>query len=312
MGRQCLTNQQFKDRANKIHNNKYDYSKVDYTGAINKIIINCSNHGDFNQLPSLHLQGQGCPKCNIPSRPKSTTKDFINKAKKIHKNKYKYDKVEYMHSRKNVTIICPKHGDFLQTPNSHLSGSICPLCWKEKKKSNTEEFIEKALKKHGNKFTYEKTQYKKSNEKVIITCLKHGDFHQKPNDHLNGAGCPSCRESKGERRIADILDKYGIEYKREFKLPMQNERFEYDFYLPVHNVLIEFHGQQHYNVIDYFGGQARLEYTQACDEKKRQIAKHFRIPLLEISYELLKLSEEDFENMIFYNIKKLMEVCFDQ
>lgn len=240
-------------------------------------------------------------------RPISNKESFIEKAKAIHGDEYDYSNVNYITAKTKVTLICKKHGNFEQTPNAHLTGTICPLCWKEKKNCNTEEFIKKAINKHGNKFNYDKVKYTKSNEKVIIGCSRHGDFNQKPNDHLNGQGCPSCRESKGEKRISDILDKYDIEYKREFKIPIANERFEYDFYLPVHNVLIEFHGQQHYNVIEYFGGQKRLEYTQACDEKKRQIAKYFKIPLLEISYKLLKLSEEEFEQKLFSLIKKLME-----
>lgn len=241
-------------------------------------------------------------------RPISNKESFIQKAKTIHGDKYDYSNFEYISAITKIQLGCFKHGIFFQSPNHHLIGHGCPLCWKERKKSNTEEFIKKAITKHGNKFNYDKVKYTKSNEKVTIICLKHGDFNQKPNDHLNGQGCPSCRESKGEKRISDILDKHDITYKREFKLPIDKERSEYDFYLPAHNLLIEFHGQQHFNVIDYFGGKERLEYTKACDEKKRQIAKHFKIPLLEISYHSLKLSQEEFETFLFSEIKKIIEV----
>lgn len=53
------------------------------------------------------------------------------------------------------------------------------------------EFIEKANIKHGS-YTYEKTKYINSSTKVTITCPIHGDFEQRPNDHLKGCGCPSC------------------------------------------------------------------------------------------------------------------------
>lgn len=308
MGRLALTKQEFIDRANGVHENKYDYSNIDYYSTLSKITITCPKHGRFEQLAINHLNGHGCSKCNRKNKIKKLEKSFIKQSKKLHNNKYDYSNVNYVSATEKVKLCCSKHGDFYQTPNAHLCGTGCPSCWKEQKKSNTEEFIKKAILKHSNKFNYDKVKYTKSNEKVIITCFKHGDFNQKPNDHLNGQGCPGCRESKGERRISDILDKYDITYKREFKLPIDKERSEYDFFLPAHNLLIEFHGQQHFNVIDYFGGKERLEYTKACDEKKRQIAKHFKIPLLEISYHSLKLSQEEFETFLISEIKKIIEV----
>ena len=68
-----------------------------------------------------------------------TTLDFIEKAKKVHGDKYDYSKVEYVNSHSKVCIICPKHGEFWQTPNDHLNGKGCPFC--------NESHLEKELKK---------------------------------------------------------------------------------------------------------------------------------------------------------------------
>jgi hypothetical protein len=56
-------NYYFKNKANKIHNSKYNYSLVDYISANKKITIICNVHGKFNQEANSHLNGRGCPIC---------------------------------------------------------------------------------------------------------------------------------------------------------------------------------------------------------------------------------------------------------
>jgi hypothetical protein len=120
------TNEEYIKRLKKIHNDEYDYSKVNYNGKNKKIEIICKIHGVFFQLPSNHLSGQGCPKCK--GGIQSTKNKFIEKANKIHKNKYEYSKVDYSNNHKKVEIICPKHGTFYQTPSNHLDGRGCCKC----------------------------------------------------------------------------------------------------------------------------------------------------------------------------------------
>ena len=125
------------------HGNKYDYSKVEYINAITKVIIICPEHGEFLQTPHAHLKGQGCPQCAKISRIKqktSNTNNFIEKAKKIHGDKYDYSKVKYKLQNEKVTIICPEHGEFLQTPHNHLSGYGCPECKKASLKNLRERY----------------------------------------------------------------------------------------------------------------------------------------------------------------------------
>ena len=117
----------FIERANSIHENKYDYSKVDYINADTKIIIICKEHGEFEQIPDFHLNRKcGCPKCanNITL----TNFEFIEKANKVHNQKYDYSQVEYVNNRIHVTIICKEHGEFSQTPTRHFAGDGCPHC----------------------------------------------------------------------------------------------------------------------------------------------------------------------------------------
>jgi hypothetical protein len=126
---------------------------------------------------------------------KLTTEEFIQKAKKIHGDKYDYSLVEYKDAKTKIKIICPKHGKFEQIPKNHLSGYQCPKCVGGVKYSQT-EFLNKAKQKHGFKYDYSKVKYKNSLTKVIIICAKHGEFIQRPGKHLLGQGCPKCSPGK--------------------------------------------------------------------------------------------------------------------
>lgn len=120
-------------RAQEVHGNKYDYSKVNYIDSHTKICIICPEHGEFWQTPTNHLSGNGCPGCkneNLKSTFSNTTEQFIKKAKKVHGDKYDYSKVEYINNNTKVCIICPEHGEFWQEPHNHLQGKGCSKCTK--------------------------------------------------------------------------------------------------------------------------------------------------------------------------------------
>jgi hypothetical protein len=123
--------EEFVDKANEIHNFKYDYSAVIYTRTNEKVKIICPIHGVFLQMPNKHLRGSGCHKCGfvaISESKKSYTGEFIFRANLIHNNYYDYSKVEYKLSNDKVKIICPKHGSFWQMARAHLQGSGCSIC----------------------------------------------------------------------------------------------------------------------------------------------------------------------------------------
>lgn len=124
-----ITNQKdFIDKANEIHNYKYDYSLVDYQKTSVKVKIICPIHGIFEQTPNKHLAGQGCKQCGR-ERTKIGAAEFARRAQIVHGNVYDYSKVQYEHSKKKVEIICPIHGSFFQTPHSHIvCKEGCPKC----------------------------------------------------------------------------------------------------------------------------------------------------------------------------------------
>lgn len=120
------------------------------------------------------------------------TESFTNKAKIKHSGKYSYSSVVYAHSLEKVIITCSIHGDFKQTPAEHLRGQGCAKCTSKRGKDSTESFIQKAQAIHKNKYSYEKVKYKSAKEKVVIICREHGDFEQRPQNHLQEQGCPKC------------------------------------------------------------------------------------------------------------------------
>jgi len=130
-----LTPFEFIKEAKVVHGDRYDYSKIKYVYSTEKVTIICKIHGEFEQKPYSHLKEHGCPSCG--GTKKISTSEFIEKAKIIHGDKYKYDKVKYINNHTKVTITCPLHGDFTQTPDSHLQKSGCIAC-SGLKKSTTE------------------------------------------------------------------------------------------------------------------------------------------------------------------------------
>jgi very-short-patch-repair endonuclease len=190
--KQRKTTNQFITDAIQIHGDTYNYSKVKYKNAGEKIIIICKKHGDFLQTPNSHLSKEsGCIKC--AGCYKSNTEEFIKKSKEIHDDKYNYSKVEYKNVIEKVIIICKEHGDFLQTPNSHLNGNGCYKCGYNMFIFSNNDFINKAKEIHNDKYDYSKINYIKMNEKVIIICKEHGDFEQTPSNHItHKEGCQKC------------------------------------------------------------------------------------------------------------------------
>ena len=140
------SNDDFINNAKIIHDNKYDYSLVNYKNSIINVDIICKIHGVFNQSPTNHLQGNGCPKCkgvSISLKKTNTQDEYITKAKYVHGFKYDYSSIEYLGNDKNITITCLEHGEFSQLASSHLQGVGCPKCGLKYDKSEGEvkEFI---------------------------------------------------------------------------------------------------------------------------------------------------------------------------
>ena len=280
----------FIEEANLVHNNKYNYSLVDYKNFTKEVKIICPVHGVFEQLPGNHLNGCGCPKC--ANHKERTTEEFIEESKLIHGERYDYSKAEFTGTKRHITIICPKHGEFKQKAGLHLGGGGCPKCAAEengKRQSFTnEEFIAKSKKIHGNKYDYSKTNYISTHKEVTIICPIHGEFSQLAYYHLSGSGCPNCSNSIGEEKIRSFLLEKNINFipHKSFDDLKDVKLLSYDFYIEEKNLLIEYNGIQHYSWQRHFQPTYHDFLIQKHhDWLKRKYCKKNNINLLVISYE---------------------------
>ena len=202
-----LTTEEFIKRAREVHGDKYDYSKVEYKSASTKICIICKKHGNFWQTPYSHLNGHGCSKCAYEVRRKRliyNQEEIIEKLRSFWGDRYSYEKVVYKAMKIPITLVCHEkdengveHGEFSMRPDNIFSGKQgCPKCYDDRRsrlqRKPVEKFIEEAIKVHGGLYEYHKVEYINTNTKVCIVCPVHGDFMQKPSDHLIGHGCPHC------------------------------------------------------------------------------------------------------------------------
>ena len=273
MGRRINT-EEFIKRAKKIHGNKYDYSKVEYTTYMNKVCIICPIHGEFWQTPNNHLNGtkpKGCPLCNHRSFA-LTTEEFIEKASVLHNNRYDYSKVEYKRGSEKVCIICPIHGEFWQTPNNHLNGFRCVQCANEmngiRQRKSLLDFIKDAVKIHSNKYDYSKVEYINARTKVCIVCPIHGEFWQTPHKHINAKhGCPLCHTPSLEKELISCFIENQINFIHQYKVDWLGLQ-SLDFYLPEYHIGIECQGAQHFRSIDFFGGDD--EFYKICERDQRK------------------------------------------
>ena len=269
-------------RANLKHNEKYDYSLVNYINAQTKVKIICPIHNEFEQRPYRHLVGDGCPKCS--GRGKNIV-DFILSCNIKHNDKYNYSLVDIKEIKNDdkTTIICPIHGQFKQKVSSHLNGCGCPKCGGSER---IDKFIfeEKGKIIHNNKYEYSLVNYINNKTKVKIICQKHGEFEQRPDNHLKGQGCPICKESKGEKAVRGYLLDNNIIFKIQHKfIDCKNKkRLPFDFYLPDYNVCIEFDGKQHYKPIKHFGGEEMFEIQKLKDKIKSDYCVKNNINLIRI------------------------------
>lgn len=289
-----LTKEEFIVRSQEIFGNYYDYSLVEYKNYQTPVSLICPKHGIFQKKPEYHLNDKaGCRACKkeeICSRQRKPINAVLSDFKKIHGNYYNYSKMNYVNNETKIIIICPKHNEFKQTPNSHKNGNGCKKCSDEKlsisKRLDNQEFIERASKKHNFKYDYSLTKYKEYRSSIMIICPTHGEFKQIADYHLAGNGCQKCKTSSGELEIIKSMNKLEILYERQkkFKDCKNIMSLPFDFYLPHHNCCIEYDGEQHFKEIPFMGGKESFIKRLKHDKIKTEYCVYSNIRLLRISY----------------------------
>jgi len=188
---------------------------VIYKNSKTKVTIICPIHGRFLQTPGNHLYSkQGCSRCS--GGTKLTTEEFIEKARKVHGDRFDYSNVEYKNNHSKICIICPEHGEFWQTPNNHISQKQgCPKCYGNIK-LNTNELVYKFKEVHGNEYDYSGIIYNGYDNKIPIICKEHGVFYQTPHHHLQRRGCPKCGVVKSIKNTKFTTGLYTLKYPEKY------------------------------------------------------------------------------------------------
>ena len=218
---------------------------------------------------------------------KKSNDEFIREVQLIHHNRYDYSKVKYINNKSKVCIICPDHGEFWQIPSDHLNGKGCPQC-AGNVRYNKDTFVEKAKIIHNDRYDYSKVQYVNAHTKVCIICPEHGEFWQTPNNHLNGNGCPLCKNRKIGNVLRDTVEDF-IEKSNELNeitnclkvlLPQQRNREilrnrEIDIYIPLLKLGIEYNGLHWHSERLGKGKNYHLDKLNKCNEQGIRLIQIF-------------------------------------
>lgn len=295
-GTQKLTEEVFFERAREKHNGRFDYKRFVFSGYAVSSTIVCPEHGPFQQSPKLHLR-HGCPRCGrkaVASQCSSSRDAFVEKSRSIHGQAYEYDEVIYTTNKHKVVIRCSKHGQFRQSPTNHLKGHGCPKCARGQFLTQ-QAFVEQACRKHNGRYQYSRVTFISSSEPVTITCPYHGDFSQRPSDHLRGRGCARCNMSRGECEVQRVLLELGVNFQWQWQSPTESKqlrKLRWDFCIVDDRAtplgLIEFQGDQHFHPVAF--GTSEVNDRESAfaavvrrDQQKRNHANELGVPLLELT-----------------------------
>lgn len=310
------TTKEFIEESIKIHGKKYDYINTNYVNIKTKVDIFCKIHGNFSQTAESHLNGMGCRKCggiNIGKKLIKSKEWFIDKAKQTHGEKYDYTNIIYNGIKNDIEIYCNEHEIFFkQRPEHHINGSQCPLCCRDKMRirfsHNKEIFETNSRQIHGNKYDYSLVNYVNANTKVKIKCIKHNYvFEQTPGNHLSGKGCTICNESHLERDIRNVLNKYKIKFLPQYRDNWLGNQ-TLDFYLPKHKIGIECQGIQHFEQVEYFGGEDKFKRGVELDILKRNLCNDNNIKLIYYS----DIINDNYFEKIHNNKKDIIKIILNE
>lgn len=276
-----------------------------YIDAKTKITYRCLIHDVYwDAFPYAPLRGHGCPMCHsekIRRFKMKSHEQYVEELKNANSNIVAIE--EYKGIDTPILHKCLKHNvTWRANPWNVLVGSGCCECIAEKARNmfakTHEQYVEELCNINKNIVVLER--YINNNTPLLHKCLVCGnEWNTKPMNTLSGCGCPKCNKSRGEREVSFWLENRNIDYifQKIFEDCKDKSFLPFDFYLPDYNVCIEYNGKQHYELIEYFGGEEKFKLQQKHDNIKREYCKNNNIRLLEIPY--FKNIEEELNNFLF-------------
>jgi hypothetical protein len=328
MANKKITRQEFIDKANAIHNFKYDYSLVEEGTPTRSIIsIICKEHGVFTQRMSAHLGSQGCRKCrndSVGDRFRFNKEQFVEIANKIHNFKYNYDEFIYVTDKIDGLIKCPVHGkSFIQSPSNHKKGKGCPTCSKESfvknKRNSLEQILKLADEKHGKgAFDYSEIEENvHSHDIVLLKCNTcNNKFKRILYSHINiGNACPACQISKQEVLLRNFIkDDLSLEVESSNRKIL--EGCEIDLLVSSHNFGIEVNGNYwHSELVAKKDKNYHLQKTEKAADNGVFLVQFFEDEILykyDICKSIIKTKLGKSQNRIFARKCTIKEISVIQ
>lgn len=256
----------------------------------------CGNQ--YLVTPHNFLTGRRCPKCSIhPPVSLDTVKETI---KNIYGDEYKVISDTYIKNSIKMKFQHTICGNIFESTYMNMKAKRnqhCPYCGK--KFRTTEDF-------KNDVFNLTKDEYSvlgkfKTVDDHIL--MKHNlcsnEYLVAPKRFLCGDRCPKCSKSKGEDKLELELKKYNIDYiiQYKFKDCKLQRPLTFDFYLQKYNILIEFDGQQHFELFQPGGTKEEYFNNIQRDDIKTIYTLDNKIPLLRIPYTELNNIEKIIEKL---------------
>lgn len=296
------TKQELLDLYLKKHGNFYNYSLMDLDNKVNgKIKIICPNHGEFLQNYYDHIHA-GCPACASLRKKVSQSKIVIHGISDLEaqfSDRFDFTNSVFKNTSSRLTVWCKKHSKYFHNTAHHIvRGAGCSECKKEKislkKRLGTTEFVNRSKNKHGNRYDYTLVEYKTLTEPVKIICYEHGEFEQKPREHINGHGCPLCASTTISAVSQKWLLTLGVNLIKEHKIAHNTGYYVVDGYDPKTNTVYEFYG-------DYWHGNPACfdpeMVNPSVDKKFKELYNNTMLreqALKFLGYNLITIWESEF------------------
>lgn len=302
----------YEEIKHEFDKNGYDLLSQSYVSAKSPLKYVCKKHQEFGAQTTtwnrIHYYGKICKYCSNENKKKVLREQKITVS---------YEDVEMFFKRTDVDLtlinsksdfktkwdskilyICPNHPDIIQNKSFGrlLQEPYCALCHMKAVRGDTSKYhyadTIKIAETMGYEVVTKKEDYKNVATKIICRCPKHGEFNTTMGHLLEGRGCPICKESRGERKLREILMKHHVTFESQKRFDdlfgSNGGKLSYDFYLPSNNLLIEYQGEYHdgsvHKTAPYIQTIEDLERQQQHDILKRQYAQNNHIDLLEIWY----------------------------
>lgn len=279
----------YNDVKKYVESRGYSLLSKEYNNNREKIHLYCNTCDHDFYMSLSNFKKQNCPNCAQFNRSDknrhslSYIKSFIENT-----GEYKLISNEYINAHQKLSIHCLYHNyTFNKSFHDFQQGQKCPKCGKEKtadKLRHSYQYVNNYIASKNNKLL--SLTYKNNEELLDIQCENGHEFQMSFGNFVSGHRCPKCNISSGESEIKRVLDCLNLNYFREHKFSdcTDKQPLRFDFYIPMYNICIEFDGKQHYEPIEFFGGESALLDRQYKDILKNEYCENNDIRLLRIPY----------------------------